>query len=422
MDSSGFSGFYTSQGLVDEFKMLQDNLPITLREKGTSSYSDGEHDTDNDTDNERFGTVQIVNSNGKQPLQQPIDVTLPDSKSRDAAVVLKNIDILKAIFDTLSGKDKLAKILKYVLDLLTLFVGRSRTIITTWDPQVLRHYSKVLSQLNLRLAPKHPITIVKILTVACLQNFESRASLISTSLSLFRQILRFGGTPFRVASMGQKIGSTVQQITTAKELSLSQSRRSTSSIAVAVINKVWVNESSLTDFLDLYYGIMDELALLHKFKVWNHAAFFRWVSKHEALSWYYDIMLGLKKNWVSLRDLNRTQLELEIQIQVKERALELSTRLHDRAASPIKQQLLQDLHASSTGNAPTLERIQELERQRKTIILDLVRLTFDFLADTTDVFNLKTPPGTYAALSLVSGLTGFAKLWGNAKKELSYTA
>ncbi|SCU89403.1 LAFA_0E17744g1_1 [Lachancea sp. 'fantastica'] len=419
MDSSGYSGFYTSQRLVDEFNMLQDNLPITLREKDAHVYSDDDHDSDSEGYNPV--PVQVITGNEKQLSQQAPDVTPQVSKGRDAVVTLRNIDILRAIFETLSGKDKLAKILKYVLDLLKLFVGRSRTTITRWDPQVLRHYSKVLSQLNLRLALKHPITIIKILTVACLQNFESRASLISTSLSLFRQILRFGGTPFRVASMGQKLGSTVQQIATAKQLSSSQSTISTSSIAVAVINKNWVNESSLADFIDLYYGIMDELALLHKFKVWNHAALFRWVSKHEALSWYYDIMLGLKKNWVSLQDLNRAQLELEIQLQVKKRALELSTRLHDRAASPIKQQLLQDLHASGTGNSSTLERIQELESQRKTVILDLVRLTFDFLADTTDVFNLKTPPGTYAALSLVSGLTGFAKLWGNAKKELSST-
>ncbi|SCV03779.1 LAME_0H13146g1_1 [Lachancea meyersii CBS 8951] len=407
MDSSLYSGFYTSQKLVDEFNMLQDNLPITLKEKDSTEYDDNYN---NDEINESTASQTSLINGKVVPPPQPAVI---------ANAVVRKIDILQAVFNTLGGKDKLAKILKYVLDLLKLFVGRSRASITTWDPQVLQHYSKVLSQLNMRLMLKHPVTIFKIVTVACLRNFESRASIISTSLSLFRQILRFGGTPFRVVAMCQKISSTLHQISASKQSNLLQKSAPTSSHALAVVNKVWLNESSLADFIDLYYGIMDELALLHKFKLWNHATLFQWVSKHEALSWYYDIMLGLKNNWVALQDLNRAQLELEIQIQVKKRALELSSRLQDRAASPIKQQLLQDLQASNNGNTIVLERIHELERERKTVMLDLVRLSFDFLADSTDVFNLKTPPGTYALLSLASGLTGFVKLWGNAKRELS---
>ncbi|SCV05730.1 LANO_0H13916g1_1 [Lachancea nothofagi CBS 11611] len=411
LDTPLYSGFYTSQKLVDEFNMLDDNLPIALKEKDSTN-------SDDDNDYGKTSSASLIDANGTQHTQQVENSPLSPAVTVDQlnVAVVRNIDVLQHIFGTLSGKDRLAKILKYVLDLLKLFVGRSRASITKWDPQVLQYYSKVLAQFNLRLILKHPITIIKIITVAGLRNFEAKASLVGTSLSLFRQILRFGGTPFRVANLCHKIGTTMHQISRSKQVSVVSPNSSTH--ALSVVNKLWFNEATLSELIDFYYGVMDELMLLHKFKLWNHAGMYQWVAKHEALSWYYDIMLGLKKNWVSLQELNRAQLELEIQIQVKKRALELSSKLHGKAASPIKQQLLMDLHAGNNGNSQVLLRIQEIERERKVVMLDLMRLSFDFLADTTDVFNLKTPPGTYAVLSLASGLTGFTKLWGNAKKEL----
>lgn len=217
---------------------------------------------------------------------------------------------------------------------------------------------------------KHPVTISKIVVVAGLRNFESKASLISTNLSLFRQILRFGGTPFRVVAYWNKIATTMRQLSACRKHTGPSNER-----ALAIINKLWLNEASLADFIDLYYGIMDELMLLHKFKVWNHSGMYNWVAKHEALSWYYDIMLGWKKNWCSLQDLNRAQLELEIQEQVKRRALALSSKLQAKNTSPIKQQLLQDLHAGQANNDQASSRLREIERERRVIILDLIRLS-----------------------------------------------
>ncbi|CUS20478.1 LAQU0S01e07492g1_1 [Lachancea quebecensis] len=391
MESQLYEGFHSSQRLVDEFNMLQDNQPISFTERDSSDEESTAEESQELKESKQLPAVHR------------------------STVVVRNIDVLNHIFGTLSGKDRLAKILKYVLDLVKLFVSRSRIGITRWDPQVLEHYSKVLTQLNLRLLLRHPATIAKIMVVAGLRNFEAKASLVSSNLSLFRQILRFGGTPFRVAALWSKINLTTRQIAAAHAKPIS----TPDSHILAVINKLWLNEASLADFIDLYYGVMDELMLLHKFKVWHHPGMYTWVAKHESLSWYYDIMLGLKKNWCALQQLNHTQLELSIQEQVKKRALELSSRLQGKTASPIKQQLLQDLQTGQEHKDQFSERLRDIERQRKVIILDLVRLSFDFLADTTDVFNLKTPPGTYAVLSLASGITGFVKLWGNAKRELS---
>ena len=104
---------------------------------------------------------------------------------------------------------------------------------------------------------------------------------------------------------------------------------------------------------------------------------------------------------------------------MKRRAVELSSKIQGRGASPIKQQLLQDLQQENSTKISTTEQLQELQHEKNILYLDITRLSFDFLADTTDVFNMKTPPGTYALLSLFSGMLGFSKLWITAKKELS---
>lgn len=392
MDATGYiekPDFYTPHTLVDEFHMLQNNPPIVLDDKDVS-------------EDEIPASPSPVRKTGTRD-------ELVRTSVDEVQVIVKNIDILKKVFGTLGGKDKLAKISKYVLDLLKLFISKSRHRITVLDPSVLTYYSKVLNQLNLRMILKHPLTISKILLVALSQNFENKATIISTNLSVFRQILRFGGTPFRVRSMCNKLSSTVRDVSKAGD----------SVTKLNAINKLWLNEGSLGDFIDLYYGIMDELVLLHKFKVWSHAPFYSWVSKHEALSWYYDILLGLKKAWSTLQQIKQRQLELEIQLQVKKRAVELSSKIQGRGASPIKQQLLQDLQQENSTKISTTEQLQELQHEKNILYLDIIRLSFDFLADTTDVFNMKTPPGTYALLSLFSGMLGFSKLWITAKKELS---
>ncbi|SCU85014.1 LAMI_0C09802g1_1 [Lachancea mirantina] len=400
MDPQPYSDFYSSHNLLQEFHMLQEKLPINLEVK--ESGDENGRDSDAETPQSPCEAEEV-------PVQQP--ATQDAASQRPAAAMpVRNLDVLEAAFNSLSGKDRIAKIIKYVLDLLRLFVARSRKGITQWDPQVLQYYSKVLAKLNLRLLVRHPVTILKIVVVAAFRNFESRALLVSTSLSMFRQILRFGGTPFRLAKLWSKIARTTEALA---------HKAQSGNTAVTAIAKIWGSEQSLGDFIDLYYGIMDELMLLHKFKLWSHAGFYSWVAKHEALSWYYDIMLGLKKNWCALQLLNQSQLELQIQLQVKARALQLSSKLRGSTNSPIKQQLLQDLQADHATDTSIQQELDSIQRQKGILYLDLIRLSFDFLANTTDVFHLKTPPGTYAVLSLASGITGFNKIWINCKRDLS---
>lgn len=328
----------------------------------------------------------------------------PSSHVPENHKVVRSIDILQYLINSLAGKDKLAKILKYSLDLLRLLIHKSRNSMTKWDPTILVYYKKVLKDLNFNMLLKHPITIIKVLLVAIFENFESKADFVSQQLSLYRYILRFGGTPFRLVKMFQKVQK--------------------SQFDVEKIERIWFNEASLTDFFDLYYGICDEMVLLHKLKVWSHPGLYSWFSRHESISWQYDILLNLKNNWLQLQSIQTKILELQIQSQVRTRALKLSANLQGSSgySSPIRKQLLRDLNNGNEWNGNDIEikqRLDQLKDEKFIAYLDMTRLTFDCLANSTDIFNLKVPPGTYGILSLSSGFTGLIKLWINARKELS---
>ncbi|QLQ81508.1 hypothetical protein HG537_0F02690 [Torulaspora globosa] len=372
--SAGSTGFKTASQVMEDSGLQ----PITVEEKDT-----------NDSDTE---------------VSPPVVVVEVDSKPTRKFNAVRNVDILEYLINSLAGKDKLTKIVKYTLDLLRLLVSNSRANITKWDPSVLTYYRKVLRDLNVRMVLRHPVTISKILLVALFQNFESKANFVAQQLSTYRYILRFGGTPFRVVKMLQKIRDSEWDSVN--------------------LQKTWMNESSLRDFLDLYYGICDEMVLLHRLKVWSHDGLYNWFSRHEVLSWQYDILLSLKDNWLKLQSIQKKIIESNIRLQVRTKAMKLSTNLQGAPGytSPIRKQLLNDLNGNSEWNGSELEmkqKISQLKREKFITYLDLVRLSFDCLANSTDVFNLKTPPGTYAVLSLCSGITGLAKLWINAREQLS---
>ncbi|CAI4054364.1 hypothetical protein SUVZ_16G1750 [Saccharomyces uvarum] len=320
--------------------------------------------------------------------------------------MVDNITILKYLLDSLSGRDKFAKIIKYALDILKLFIEKSKKNLTVLDPSVLTYYTKILKNLTLKVALRHPITVVKVVLLSLLKNFDRKIDFISQQLSTFRYILRFGGTPFRLFSLLGKFNRTRQ-----------------CNFQVDQIKKIWFNEASLREFLDLYYGIFDELDLLYKLKIWSNKSFYSFVSRQESLSWQYDILLSLKDNWLSLQNLQRKQLELEVQLKVQNNALLLSPIVmhkarDDASQSPIRKQLLSDLNADNKSELLIRKQLKAIKDEKTLLYLDITRLSFDCMANTSDILNLKTPKGTYAVLSLGSGLTGLVKLWIMAKRKL----
>ncbi|EJS41434.1 pex25p [Saccharomyces arboricola H-6] len=354
-----------------------------------------------------IGAEKFSETTGKKLHDKSSRSSDDGAQTQTQTKMVDNITILKYLLDSLSGRDKFAKIIKYALDILKLFIEKSKKKLVTVDSSVLTYYTKVLKNLTLKVALRHPVTVIKVLVLSILKNFDKKIDFISQQLSTFRYILRFGGTPFRLFSLLGKFNKTRK-----------------CNFQIDQIKQIWFNETSLREFLDLYYGIFDELDLLYKFKIWSNKSFYSFVSRQESLAWQYDILLSLKDNWLNLQRLQRRQLELEVQLKVQNDALLLSPILmhqaqnDDAAQSPIRKQLLHDLNVDNKPELLIRKQLRAVKDEKTLVYLDITRLTFDCMANTTDVLNLKTPKGTYAVLSLGSGLTGLVKLWITAKRSL----
>ncbi|CAI4053222.1 Pex25p SKDI_16G1630 [Saccharomyces kudriavzevii IFO 1802] len=369
-----------------------------------ASYQDAQDDNTHthspDIDTEKFGA-----GNGSKLHAESSRAS--DDGNQAKTKMVDNITILKYLLDSLSGRDKFAKIIKYALDILKLFIEKSKKNLTALDPSVLSYYTKILKNLTLKVALRHPITVIKVLLLSLLKNFDKKIDFISQQLSTFRYILRFGGTPFKVFSLLEKFNNTRK-----------------CNFQVDQIKKIWFNEASLREFLDLYYGIFDELDLLYKLKIWSNKSLYSFVSRQESFAWQYDILLSLKNSWLDLQNLQKRQLELEVQLKVQNNALLLSpilmhqTQNDDASQSPIRKQLLNDLNVENKSELLIRRQLKAIKDEKTLVYLDMTRLTFDCMANTSDILNLKTPRGTYAVLSLGSGLTGLVKLWITAKRSL----
>ena len=223
---------------------------MCIRDSYQDAQDDNTHTNSSDIDAENFSVGDESKPNIKSSKSS-------SKESQAKAKMVDNITILKYLLDSLSGRDKFAKIIKYALDILKLFIEKSRKNLTVLNPSVLTNYTKVLKNLTLKVALRHPVTVIKVLLLSLLKNFDRKIDFISQQLSTFRYILRFGGTPFRMFSLLGKLNKTRK-----------------CNFQIDQIKTIWLNEASLREFLDLYYGIFDELDLLYKLKIWTNKSFY----------------------------------------------------------------------------------------------------------------------------------------------------
>lgn len=321
-------------------------------------------------------------------------ITLAEEIKLEKQTVAK-FEIFKSVLGKLGGKDRIAKVLQYVLNLLKYYLTSTRRF-------VINEKFDNLS-LDPRLILKTgPIKYLKLLMFLNSTMWEKKIFEVTKNISIFRQTLRFGGTPYRIRSFLSKINKFVKLPNFTN------------------FQTIWFNEESLGDFIDLYYGICDEIILLYKLNVFTNQNFKSFVSKHEAYSWYLDIMLGLKRNYVKLQENRNKQLQLNIQYQVKQKASLLSKRLIENIGnSPIKSQILREFNNKSPINQSSLDlEISSLKHEEKIIMTDLIRLSFDFVCDSIDIFDLKLNPAVYLVCGAISGTFGLSKVWIMSKKEL----
>lgn len=315
-------------------------------------------------------------------------------RDKNLKEVISKFDLFKLVLAQVAGKDRLAKVSQYGLNLVKLYLVNTRRYIIdekftnlSMDPR--KHY-------------KTPIQYAKLLIFLNSTTMEKKIVEVAKNISAFRYALRFGGTPLRVRAFLKKLDTFL------KAPSLKN------------FSKIYLNEDSLGEFIDLWYGIFDEAELLLKLKVLTSPKLQSIVSRQGALGWYADIILGLKKNATKLRENRNRQLQITIQHQVRQRASLMSKKLVEGIGStPLRQQLMREFSNRSPVEARGLVgELKQLKHDETIIMLDLGRLFLDFVCDSIDVFHIQLPSAVYLVSGLVSGSLGLSKVWITCQSEL----
>ncbi|CCE64662.1 hypothetical protein TPHA_0I01560 [Tetrapisispora phaffii CBS 4417] len=302
------------------------------------------------------------------------------------AVTIEKITVLKDIVNTISGKDKIIKIIKNILDLI-----RVSLLTLTEKYRLSEALRDSILKRKLAYLIRNPILVLKYFILNLNLKNEKRLAFISSNLSLFRYILRFGSLPFQVPYFITIFKSLV------KDNSLGN------------VRKIVCNQHFLSKAIEVYYTVCDELDLLYKLKFYSNATVYNKIVYHESLSWQLDIMLSLKNNFIQLKELKKQIVENEVELRIRTQAVELANGLPKR----------NHIKASGASNLIELEnKVNGLCEQLKLTKLEMYKLIFDCLANTTDLFGIKTPRGTYNTLSLISGVLGFIKIWKTTENKL----
>ncbi|OBA27158.1 hypothetical protein HANVADRAFT_6447 [Hanseniaspora valbyensis NRRL Y-1626] len=292
---------------------------------------------------------------------------------------LTRFQILLKIFKTTTGKDKIAKLIKYFLELFALTLSKYspyKFLQTKKTGLDLMNFPRLSFDPAEAIFKSQLVKLNKSNTVFFgSEGFVTFLANAAKQMAFFRHSLRFGWTYFNSIEL-------YKQISAKKDLTK---------------NFFQFNESDFLLILELYYNVVDDLLYLHKLKIWNNASLKNELDKHDARSWYYQIIYSLKTKYVEYKELNDFILKKEIK---RDMLLENKDNLINKY-----------------DDAAFLHELDQLYKELDLVKLDLYRLGCDFAADSIDVFNLRVPKGSYAFFSFISGILGFKKLWLSNKYE-----
>ncbi|KAG0671207.1 hypothetical protein C6P45_000970 [Maudiozyma exigua] len=355
---------------------------------------------------EEGGMVETILENpddNHNDQEKTMKIKIPKHEKK---LIIDNMEILHYLINSLSGKDKIAKILKYILQIVKMFITKflkQRKFINSGQIRLTSLYN-LQNLKNLLLQPNLFISLVFL-------KINQKLSYVIEQLGTYRYILRFGNSPFLIYNMMKNCSKLWNYKD--KNLSLQQT-----------FFNHFCNETTFRELINLYYTICDELVLLHKFKIWSNPSFYDTIMKHECWTWQTDILLNVKDSLIKLSDLQNKELEYTIQLQVKRRATQLYVNKDQSLVSPIRKQLLHDLrNFNETDNENIIinRKLKEIKQEIRFVYFDLIKLSFDGCANSLDIFNIKAPPLVYPLLSLGSGITSLIKMWKQARIDIIKT-
>ena len=315
---------------------------------------------------------------------------------------ISNWTIFWSILNDLVGKDKLAKVSQYTLRLLVYHANKSQSYLSDEHINIKlinTRYNDNEKKLELiKNFLKHPSDFIKIITILVLSLFRQKAAGMITGLSMYRQFLRFGKTPFRIRDLIVKFKQNI----TLKN------------------NKLEINEANLFNrktlgqFFSLYYGINDESLLLYKLNVLTDPTYKKFTGRHESYGWYCETWLALYNAYENLQNLIQQEMDLKIQIQVKNKAKQISKQLLGGGGN-----MMSYSSSSSTNNTEDAKLLDEIQFKKNNAWIDIYKNLSDLAFNTYTVFQIKLPFDTWQIwMGISASVLSTIKLYRETKRTM----
>lgn len=313
---------------------------------------------------------------------------------------ISNWKIFWEMLNDLTGKDKLAKLSQYTLRLLLFHAEKSQKFLSDdlLNIEIINlRYNNKEKQLNLiRNFIKHPANFFKVVIILLCYQFQQRFLGMAFNLSIYRQYLRFGKSPFRLRNVYKKINLNV---------SLKNGQ-------LQVNNSNLLNRATLSEVFGLYYSIFDESLLLCKIGFYS-SSWTTWrsiVGRHESLAWYYDTWLNLYNAYEKLQSLSQQEVDLKILIEVKNKARILSRQIlgaHSVA-----------LPTAKVSNEDSI-RLHDIQFSKTNSYLDIYKNISDLAFNSYTVFDLPLPFETLQIwMGISASLLNSVKVYRETRKRL----
>ncbi|KAK6464278.1 hypothetical protein DFJ63DRAFT_317632 [Scheffersomyces coipomensis] len=329
-------------------------------------------------------------------------------KSTSSKKVISNWDIIWSMLNDIVGKDKMAKIGQYTLRLLIYHANQVQTNLSDDDLNIKFINNKFQTRDDylqlIKQSISQPRDFLKIIIILLCSIFKMKFSGLITGLSMYRQFLRFGKTPFRIRDLINKFSSNIQYNKDSK---------------LTINYDALVNKKTLGQFFSLYYGINDESLLLFKMKFFTNKKLYSIVSRHESLGWYCETWLAMYNCLNNLSALTQQEMDLKIQIQVRNKAKILSKQLLRNSNVNSNSFDFSTGGGSSSDDQEDLRLLKEVRFKMNNCYLDVYKNLSDLIFNSYTVFRLKLP---FDTLQIWMGISAASlstiKLYRETKKKL----
>lgn len=321
---------------------------------------------------------------------------------RQPAKRVHSMEVLWSMLNDITGKDKMAKFGQYTLRLLLHHSAKTQEYLSDDVVNIKlinKTYRETGRMMDLLVSfVQHPQEFTKIVVILTCSIFSLRFKAWVPALGTYRQLLRFGKSPFRLRALFKKLREATYHDPVTKSWK---------------INDMFFNNNTLGEVISLYYSLNDEALLLYKLKFLRNPTLRKFVGKHESYAWYLDSWLALYNAWNNLNRLSQKEMDVKIQIQVKKKARAISKQLLGGTA----------LHSLDFGNpdddSGDSQALKEIHFRMTNARLDIYKTISDIVFNSYTVFNAALHFDTIQIwMGISASLLSSIKLYREKKRSL----